>query len=111
MVPGLVARIDPAVREGMVLADVELTGPLPEGARPEMNVEGAIEIEYLEDVLFTGRPVFSVARPSRICRMIITRDRMTRSLVSFSYSIHIRQSLREIANRLKFFLIQIVTGL
>jgi HlyD family secretion protein len=57
-VPGVVARIDPAVREGTVLVDVDLRGDLPEGARPDMNIDGAIEIERLQDVLYTGRPAF-----------------------------------------------------
>jgi HlyD family secretion protein len=57
-VAGVVARIDPAVREGTVTVDVEITGELPEGARPDLNVDGAIEIERLADVLYTGRPAF-----------------------------------------------------
>jgi HlyD family secretion protein len=57
-VDGVVSRIDPAVREGTVTVDVEITGELPEGARPDLNVDGAIEIERLTDVLYTGRPAF-----------------------------------------------------
>jgi len=59
VVPGTVARIDPAVRDTTVLVEVELTGELPAGARPEMSVEGVVEIARLEDVLFTRRPVSS----------------------------------------------------
>ncbi len=58
IVPGEVTRIDPAVREGTVLVDVALVGALPQGARPDMNIDGAIEIERLQDVLYTGRPAF-----------------------------------------------------
>jgi HlyD family secretion protein len=58
-VMGTVARIDPAVRETTVLVEVALTGDLPEGARPEMSVEGVVEIARLDDVLFTRRPVSS----------------------------------------------------
>jgi HlyD family secretion protein len=57
-VDGVVARVDPAVREGTVLVEVRLTGELPRGARPDLNVDGSIEIERLEDVLYVGRPAF-----------------------------------------------------
>lgn len=58
IVPGAVSRIDPAVREGTVTVDVRMTGELPRGARPDMNVDGTVEIEHLKDVLFVGRPAF-----------------------------------------------------
>ncbi len=56
IIEGTVARIDPAVREGTVTVDVDLTGPLPPWARPDLSVDGTIEIERLEDVLYVGRP-------------------------------------------------------
>ena len=59
VVAGTVARIDPAVQEGSVAVEVRLDGELPEGARPDMSVDGTIEIENLADVLFVGRPVSS----------------------------------------------------
>jgi len=58
VVEGRLKRIDPAVREGTVLVDVEITGELPRGARPDLSVDGTIEIERLEDVLFVGRPAY-----------------------------------------------------
>ncbi len=58
VIPGLVVRIDPAVREGTVLVDVKLTGELPQGARPDLSVDGTIELERLDDVLYVGRPAF-----------------------------------------------------
>ena len=58
IIPGRVSRIDPAVREGTVLVDVKLEGPLPQGARPDLSVDGTIELERLEDVLYVGRPAF-----------------------------------------------------
>ncbi len=58
IIPGTVARIDPAVREGTVTVDVDLEGPLPPGARPDLSVEGIIEIERLADVVYVGRPAF-----------------------------------------------------
>jgi len=57
VVPGHVVRIDPAVQNGTVTVDVALDGPLPKGARPDLSVEGTIELERLDDVLFVGRPV------------------------------------------------------
>ena len=58
VVPGHVTRIDPAVENGTVLVDVALDGKLPRGARPDLTVDGTIELERLEDVIFVGRPVF-----------------------------------------------------
>jgi HlyD family secretion protein len=58
IVPGRVVRIDPAVQQGTVQVDVDLTGPLPQGARPDLSVDGTIEIERLPRVLFTGRPAY-----------------------------------------------------
>jgi HlyD family secretion protein len=56
-VEGTVTRVDPSVHEGSVMVEVGLAGPLPEGARPDMAVDGAIQIELLTDVLYIGRPV------------------------------------------------------
>lgn len=53
-----VSRIDPAAREGTFTVDAELTGPLPPSARPDLSVDGTIELEKLENVLHVGRPAF-----------------------------------------------------
>lgn len=58
IVPGSVIRIDPAVLNGTVMVDVDLEGALPPGARPDLSVDGTIEIERLPDVLYVGRPAF-----------------------------------------------------
>jgi HlyD family secretion protein len=58
IVPGSVIRIDPAVQNGTVQVDVELTGELPVGARPDLSVDGTVEIERLANVLYVGRPAF-----------------------------------------------------
>ena len=58
VIPGHVTRIDPAVENGTVLVDVELDGALPRGARPDLTVDGTIELERLDDIIFVGRPVF-----------------------------------------------------
>ncbi len=58
IIQGRVTRIDPAVQNGTVTVDVRLEGPLPRGARPDLSVDGTIELERLEDVLYVGRPAF-----------------------------------------------------
>jgi len=56
LVQGQVSRISPAANQGSVEVDVSLPAELPRGARPDLTVEGTIEIEKLQDVLFVGRP-------------------------------------------------------
>jgi HlyD family secretion protein len=58
VVQGRVARIDPSVQNGTRTVDVTLTGELPRGAVPDLSVDGTIELERLNDVLFMGRPAF-----------------------------------------------------
>ncbi|PYT77770.1 MAG: RND transporter [Acidobacteria bacterium] len=57
IVDGTVSREDPSVQNGTVTVDVHLTGPLPQGARADLSVDGTIELENLKDVLYVGRPV------------------------------------------------------
>lgn len=59
VVPGRVSRIDPAVKDGLVTVDVSLEGKLPRGARPDLSVDGTVELEHLEDVVYMPRPGFS----------------------------------------------------
>jgi HlyD family secretion protein len=61
VVRGHVSRIDPAVREGTVTVDVEMDEALPAGARPDLSVDGTIQIEKLEDVLYVRRPTYGQA--------------------------------------------------
>ncbi len=61
VIDGLVARIDPAVQQGTVTIDVALTGELPRGARPDLSVDGTIEIERLMDTLYVDRPAYGQA--------------------------------------------------
>jgi len=56
-VNGRVTRVDPAVQNGTIGVDVGFSGPLPRGARPELTVDGVIELERLDDVLYASRPV------------------------------------------------------
>ncbi len=58
IISGSVMRVDPAVQNGTVTVDVKLTGDLPKGARPDLSVDGTIDLERLEDVLYVGRPAF-----------------------------------------------------
>ena len=58
IITGRVSRIDPAVQNGTVTVDVALEGELPRGARPDLSVDGTIELERLDDVLYVGRPAF-----------------------------------------------------
>jgi HlyD family secretion protein len=58
IIPGRVSRIDPAAKEGTVTVDVHLDGQLPQGARPDLSVDGTVEIERLTDVLYVGRPAY-----------------------------------------------------
>jgi HlyD family secretion protein len=57
-VDGEVMRVDPAVQNGTVTVDVKLTGELPKGARPDLSVDGTIDLERLDNVLYVGRPAF-----------------------------------------------------
>jgi len=56
LISGRVQRIDPAVQNGTVTLDVELTGTLPGGARPDLSVDGTIDLERMTDVFYVGRP-------------------------------------------------------
>jgi multidrug resistance efflux pump len=58
LISGNVSRIDPASQGGTVRVDVALEGALPQGARPDLAVEGTIELERLNNVLYVGRPAF-----------------------------------------------------
>ena len=58
VVEGHVSRSDPSVQGGTVTVDVALDGPLPKGARPDLSVDGTIELEHLSDVVYVGRPAF-----------------------------------------------------
>jgi HlyD family secretion protein len=58
LIKGKVIRIDPSAQQGTVTVDVALEGELPRGARPDLSVDGTIEIERLDNVLSVGRPAF-----------------------------------------------------
>ena len=58
VISGSVMRVDPAVQNGTVTVDVKLTGELPKGARPDLSVDGTIDLERMDNVLYVGRPAF-----------------------------------------------------
>jgi len=58
VVKGKVSRVDPSVQNGTVTVDVALEGDLPKGARPDLSVDGTIELDRLSDVVYVGRPAF-----------------------------------------------------
>jgi HlyD family secretion protein len=62
IVAGHVSRIDPSVQNGTVTVDVLFDGALPKGARPDLSVDGTIELERLDDVVYVGRPAFGQER-------------------------------------------------
>ena len=61
VVPGRVVRVAPSAQEGSVIVDVAFDGPLPRGARPNLSVDGTIQIERLDNVVFVGRPAIGQA--------------------------------------------------
>jgi multidrug efflux pump subunit AcrA (membrane-fusion protein) len=58
VIAGAVMRVDPAVQNGTVTVDVKLTGELPKGARPDLSVDGTIDLERMDNILYVGRPAF-----------------------------------------------------
>jgi HlyD family secretion protein len=83
IIPGHVVRIDPAVENGTVTVDVTLDGPLPRGARPDLTVDGTIELERLEDVIFVTKPVFGQEQSVvSLFRFDADRGEATRTRVS-----------------------------
>lgn len=95
-----VSRIAPAATQGAVVVEARLTGELPKGARPDLNVDGVIEIERLEDVLHMGRPV-GVPQESTVemFRLSETGDSAARVRVRLGRgsvdTVEVREGLRE----------------
>ena len=100
IIQGRVSRIDPAAREGTFTVDAVLTGPLPPSARPDLSVDGTIELERLENVLYVGRPAFGQAQSTvSMFRVSPDRQEAARTPVVFGRSsvntIEITSGLRE----------------
>jgi HlyD family secretion protein len=98
-VAGKVVRVDSAVQNGTVTVDVRMEEPLPKGARPDLSVEGTIELERLTNVLYVGRPVLSEAGATALLfkltpsgkEAVSTRVKLGRSSVS---TIEVLEGLR-----------------
>jgi HlyD family secretion protein len=61
IVPGHVRRVDPSVQQGAVAVEVALDGALPRGARPDLSIEGTIQVDRVGETLFMGRPAYGQA--------------------------------------------------
>jgi HlyD family secretion protein len=57
-VKGHVSRMDPSATGGTVGVDIVMDGPLPAGSRPDLSVDGEIQLEKLDNIVFVGRPAF-----------------------------------------------------
>jgi HlyD family secretion protein len=73
IVTGHVSRVDPSVQNGTVTVDVQFEGLLPDGARPDLSVDGTVELENLKNVLYVGRPVHGASQ-STISLFKLTPD-------------------------------------
>jgi multidrug efflux pump subunit AcrA (membrane-fusion protein) len=100
VVAGKVSRIAPSATQGSVVIDVALEGELPRGARPDLTVEGTVEIEKLPDVLFVGRP--AGAQPDstvELFKLLAGSDEAVRAKVRLGKTsvstIEIKEGLRE----------------
>jgi HlyD family secretion protein len=80
LIAGRVSRIDPAVVQASVTVDVALDGELPKGARPDLSVDGTIELERLDDVVYVGRPAYEQEQ-SKIMIFKLEADGITASHV------------------------------
>ena len=78
-ISGVVRRVDPNVQNAAVVVEVSLEGDLPPGARPDLNVDGVIEVERLEDVLHLGRPAQGQSHTTvAVFRMVPGRNEAVR---------------------------------
>ena len=100
IIAGRVSRIDPAVQSGTVTVDVALNGELPKGARPDLSVDGTIELERLEDILYVGRPTYgqeqSVIRLFKVDADGVTCTRTTVSIGKTSVNtVEVKSGLKQ----------------
>ena len=75
LIPGHVIRIDPSSVNGTVTVDCSLDGSLPQGARPDLSVDGNIELERLADVLYVGRPTFGQPNSTVMLFKVINHEK------------------------------------
>lgn len=87
VVIGRVMRVDPTVVNGTVAVDIELPDTLPRGARPDLTVEGKIELENMADVIYVARPAFARENSSMgIYKFDVDGNSATRTTVQFGRS-------------------------
>jgi multidrug efflux pump subunit AcrA (membrane-fusion protein) len=99
-IPGRVRRVDPNVQGGSVLVEVTLEGDLPAGARPDLNIDGTVELERLNDVLHVGRPAYGQSHSTvSLFRVVDDGDAAERVTVQLGRSsvnqIEVVEGLRE----------------
>ncbi|MBA3805811.1 MAG: efflux RND transporter periplasmic adaptor subunit [Acidobacteria bacterium] len=73
-ITGRVQRIDPAARNGTFTVDVRLEGQLPQGARVDLSVDGTVELERLDNVLYVNRPATGGGAQSSVTLFKLTPD-------------------------------------
>jgi HlyD family secretion protein len=97
VVPGHVSRVDPAVTQGTVKVDVTFDGPLPKGSRPDLSVDGTIELERLADVVYLGLPAQAVEESDLTVFRLTSETEATRVRVKLGkrsvQSIQVRSGL------------------
>jgi hypothetical protein len=81
IIPGHVIRVDPSAQNGTVGVDVALDGALPKGARPDLSVDGTVEIERLDNVMYVQRPAYGQAE-STVGMFRVAPDKKTAQRVS-----------------------------
>lgn len=100
LVKGRVARIDPASTQASVAVDITMEQPLPRGARPDLSVDGTIELERLANVLHVGRPAYGQSNTT-VGLFRVEPDRKTATRVNVRLgrnsvnTVEIVQGLRE----------------
>jgi len=95
-----ISRIDPSVQNGTVAVDVSFDGPLPNGIRPDLSVDGTIEIEEIKNILYVGRPAFGQPETTvELFRLNTDGSEATRTTVKLGRysvsSVEVREGLRE----------------
>ncbi|MET0591364.1 MAG: HlyD family efflux transporter periplasmic adaptor subunit [Polyangiaceae bacterium] len=87
LIPGTVTRVAAAARDGVVLVEIALEGPLPAGSRPQLNIDGNIRIETIPDAVFVDRPASVYeAGPARLYRLTSDGEHAERTVVTMGRS-------------------------
>jgi HlyD family secretion protein len=86
IIQGHVSRMDPAAVNGTVTIDVSLEGELPKAARPDLSVDGTVEISKLDNVLFVGRPAYGQADSTISIFKVLATGEAIRSQVKLGQS-------------------------